>query len=62
MSYEMNGDYALAYETFIKQQEKDENVEDYKRLTRRRAGKVSSENTLSYIKSTKTNPELISTA
>jgi DNA-binding winged helix-turn-helix (wHTH) protein/tetratricopeptide (TPR) repeat protein len=33
MSYEMNGDYAMAYETFIKQQEKfkDEHLEDYKK-------------------------------
>ncbi len=34
MSYEMNGDYAMAYETFIKQREerKDEHLEDYKKV------------------------------
>lgn len=31
MSYEMNGDYAMAYEIFIKQREKDEHLEDYKK-------------------------------
>ncbi len=31
MSYEMNGDYAMAYEIFIKQREKDENLEEYKK-------------------------------